>query len=312
MEAILTQYNLGMIQTIQRSTRTLPPILAIRRRKNPQLHEDYSGILVRVSRPMSAQGVWKFDLIENPLEFLSYSTLESSPRDLWFDSTSHTILVKRDSSRPEDNGKLYKTTISYSGLVIKGTYSQLTIPLVSLEKPCSVLSSTFMNLHMNANDKWRLLMKEGNLWDHAYPQPTPTAPPRTPTPPPTPPPVAQPIRIEDTQEYKELEQEAIHRIHENIRLEQYVHELEEQLKARQQAAKKFPQHIVNMLIETAVAQGKECFVLFEPLQKETAAITPCGHILSYRAAVRCSQDARSCPECRCPMEEAQLQQWSVS
>jgi hypothetical protein len=311
MNAILEQYNASILQTTDRSTLNLPNIVAVRRRKHPENHDDYTGVLLRVSRPMLAHGVWKFELIENPLEFLSYSVLEANTRDLWFEHTPHTILVKRSSSRPEDNGRLYKTTIAYSGFTIKGLYNQLSIPLVTFEKPATILSSTFMNLHMNSNDKYRILLKEGNLWEHAYPSnPRPSAPSHTP--PASPVTVAQPIRIEDTPEYKELEQEAIHRIHENIRLEQYVHELQEQLNQRSQLARKYPQHVVNCLIETAVAQGKECPILFEPLQKETAALTPCGHILLYPAAVRCSQDAHSCPECRSPMEEAQLQRWSVS
>ena len=60
-----------------------------------------------------------------------------------------------------------------------------------------------------------------------------------------------------------------------------------------------PPHVAAILIEHAVATGSTCPITMEPLQADTATITPCGHIFTT-TALR-SWKRHTCPECRAPL-----------
>ncbi len=73
-----------------------------------------------------------------------------------------------------------------------------------------------------------------------------------------------------------------------------------------------PQHVVNGFLEGLLARGDSCPIGMEPLEKDTACLTPCGHTMSFDAAEHWIRDAHSCPVCRAPLELRHLQKWSAS
>lgn len=72
-----------------------------------------------------------------------------------------------------------------------------------------------------------------------------------------------------------------------------------------------PQRVVNGFLEGLIAKGEVCPIAMEPLEKETACLTPCGHTMSFDAAEHWIRDAHSCPVCRAPLELRYLQKWSA-
>ena len=60
----------------------------------------------------------------------------------------------------------------------------------------------------------------------------------------------------------------------------------------------FPPHLVDSVLTAAETEGKTCPITMEPIRKETAAITSCGHIFQKMAIHEWLQRNDSCPECR--------------
>jgi flagellar biosynthesis GTPase FlhF len=73
-----------------------------------------------------------------------------------------------------------------------------------------------------------------------------------------------------------------------------------------------PQHIVNGYLEALFEKKEECPISCEPLTKEAAVLTACGHALSRLAAERWMSNAHSCPVCRLPCEVKGLQMWKAA
>ncbi len=79
--------------------------------------------------------------------------------------------------------------------------------------------------------------------------------------------------------------------------------------APSRAEQSMPQHIVNMVIETALQKETTCPIEFEPLTKASARLTPCGHLVSHRAVECWLSNARSCPVCRSALQTNGLMEW---
>ena len=106
--------NSHLLETIVRSSITLPPVMAIMRR-----HYDHesggscaSALLFSEHVP-GQEGVWKLHLLHAPLDTIIRGRIIQSSRDDWFENKPHRILVLRSSSRPEVNNKLFDTVIQY-------------------------------------------------------------------------------------------------------------------------------------------------------------------------------------------------------
>lgn len=70
---------------------------------------------------------------------------------------------------------------------------------------------------------------------------------------------------------------------------------------------KIPQCVINGYIESIVANRDCCPVSFEPHEKETTLVAPCGHAFSHLAVKYWIRDVHSCPVCRAEVLESQLQ-----
>ena len=60
----------------------------------------------------------------------------------------------------------------------------------------------------------------------------------------------------------------------------------------------FPAHLVDSVLAAAEAEGKTCPITMEPIRKQTATITSCGHIFQKEALREWMRSHDTCPECR--------------
>jgi hypothetical protein len=305
MASSVTEHNNRIVRSVMRSALTLPTIVAIWRSKDPSLEHNYSAVLCTLSRVQEGHyGVWKFDLLEHPVDILGFGSVTMCPEDYWLCNDSHDILVKRASSRPEDDGKYLHTAIEYNSYILKLQNGD-RIPFVRLSNACRVLSSTYMNLALSCNTSWRLQADPGQTFGLPRTPPLP-APPRPSAPPR---PTAPRLSVTETQPYRELEDETIQMLQENAQLSIENEHLQRKVKELQQPCRLLPQRIVNGFIEGILAGGHECPIEMCPMEKQNTCLTPCGHVMTYSSASRWIEGAHSCPECRSPLEVEQLQCW---
>lgn len=78
-----------------------------------------------------------------------------------------------------------------------------------------------------------------------------------------------------------------------------------------QTPSKFPQHLVNMIVEAAIDKGTNCPISFDPLTKTSARLTPCGHLVSHPAVECWLSSAHSCPVCRQDLQMEALMKWTA-
>ena len=68
-----------------------------------------------------------------------------------------------------------------------------------------------------------------------------------------------------------------------------------------------PNHILKVYMDSLIEKNECCPVTLMPLTKETICLTKCGHAFSRLSAKHWIQDAHSCPVCREPVSEHDLQ-----
>jgi hypothetical protein len=178
-----TSMNEYLISTTVRSTIALPPIMAIwRHHTDIQTGGPCIAALLRSESVPDYQGTWKLTLIHNPLQYIQRGNVILSTHDEWFDSKPHTLLIQRQSSRPEANGRLYKTLIMYYKYKIR--CRDMSIPVVRLHDDTIVLATRFANLDRLAGAPYRFILKLGSVSASQNVEPIPRPPPVLPTRPP--------------------------------------------------------------------------------------------------------------------------------
>jgi len=61
-----------------------------------------------------------------------------------------------------------------------------------------------------------------------------------------------------------------------------------------------PRHIADLVLAKAEADGQTCPITMEPIRRNTASITSCGHIFQTAAIREWLQTRYTCPDCRQP------------
>ena len=61
-----------------------------------------------------------------------------------------------------------------------------------------------------------------------------------------------------------------------------------------------PRHIADLVLAKAEAEGQTCPITTEPITRQTASITSCGHIFETAAIRDWLQTRPTCPDCRQP------------
>ena len=237
----------------------------------------YNAVLLSATRVRipDTPYIWKLDIHTQPAEMLNGGILltNSERQDEWCFGQSHRILVKRTSRTPQKDGKYIATEISYARSYLFTEQYQLRIPVFHLTNPTICLSSTFNRLDQPEYSDSRIKLEP-----------------------------YMPI-IAPSELYR--------RQHQALPpMPSIFPAPAPQLQTQQpQQTTTMPQHIVNSYIEMSISREETCPISMAPLSRETACLTPCGHLSARHEAERWIQGAHSCPVCRSPCSVAGLQSW---
>lgn len=237
-----------------------------------------SDLAVLVKSTRLPYNVWKFDLVPNPsTELLGYHCIPADSHPEF--SGLHIILVQRVSTNPEYDKKLYKTEVEFQGVVVSGLHH--TIPVLKFSNPHTILASRFSRLDTAVGAHWCFPFV-----------------------------LNQPISQVTVQRRRREALEAAENAAAELLLG-FAGVQRAAPAAKQSSRPLLPQHIVNIFVEAAVAKQETCPITQEALTKETMVVTPCGHGLDNSSATHWISTKHSCPVCREPCSEAQLQKWSA-
>lgn len=253
----------------------LPPFFIL---EQPDTH--YAVLISTEALPMN---VWKFHPVRNPSSILLNYIPKRSSEELF--EGQRVILVQRKSSNQSYNNKLYKTLIWSDIIVVQNEQTQETIPVLRMTHPHTVLSSRFSYLGQTIGDHWK--------FPFVLNQPILI-------------PNVQQIQTEALEQAEHAAIEMLHRLRqETPRVTRSSNE------TMPTSLPSLPQHIINIVIERAIEKGEKCPITLEILSKQSMVVTPCGHGLDNSSAKCWIVKEKSCPVCRQPCSEAQLQGWSA-
>lgn len=270
------------------STIDLPGMFLVYRHSlnNPSVpvQHKYNAALLTTKRVRSFDHpyIWECTLTNNPVELLNtglpIKERDYLRNDTWCMGRSHPIVIKRTSQNPEKNGKYIPTEISYTGtyVLIDQLVRQIRIPVFHLTQATICLSSTFNRLDQTEYAHWRVSIEPFM-------------------------PIISPSELARIQQPHRPIQLPISITHRPIVLPQPA--------TTTVAPPSMPQHIVNSYIEISIAREETCPISMAPLTRETASLTPCGHLCARHEAEHWIQGAHSCPVCRSPCSVAQLLVW---
>ena len=216
--------------------------------------------------------IWEFTIMDSPSEFLNTGILlrNQTIQDNWCFGRTHRIIVKRSSRNPYKDGKYIPTELSYGGSYV--LLDNHRIPVFSLTEPTLCLSSTFNRLDQPDYTQWCLKLEPYM-------------------------PIISPSELHRVQRRQTQTQQPI--ITPPIILPTQP----------TQTQSRMPQHIVNSYIDSSISREETCPISMTPLSRETACLTPCGHLSARHEAERWIQGAHSCPVCRSPCSVDGLQSW---
>ena len=247
------------------------------------LQKPDTNFAVLVKTTLLPHNCWKFELVRDPCHILhnyvlvdieSYTMLQQS----------QTILVQRESRKPDYHKKLYRTQIVFAkqGLIHSDLPNAECIPVLKMTNPHAVLSSHFTRLtQIPAGSHWRFPFE-----------------------------MYQPIP--DASIYQIRHEALEHAEHEAANLLMRLSGRRPPTPPPERSSKPaLPQHMVNVFVEAAVGKGELCPITQDPLTKDSMVVTPCGHGLDNSSAKYWISTKHSCPVCRHPCAADQLQKWSA-
>ena len=304
--ATIQAYNNTVLTTITNPSSVYLPYRFVLYRHSqtdttvPAEHK-HNAVLITTKR-IHIQGhlyIWEMNLCESPIELLNEGVLlPRSEHDHWLNGTSHKIVVKRASQNPVKNGKYYTTDISYARCYILMGNDGDKIPVMNMTHRTLCLSSKFNRLDQPEYERWRVkvqpyipilspnllhrhqlvLERNRTLFHEVDPEPAEPSPPIILITP-------QRTTTHATPWPRSIPSAPI------------------------VPSISMPQHIVNTYIDTLISRGDTCPISMNPLTREGACLTPCGHVVSRREATRWIRDAHSCPVCRTGCTVEGLQSW---
>jgi hypothetical protein len=273
---------------------------------------------------MRHKKVWKFKIVENPLEFqnglLQSSILVHQLNDTWFGGQKQKILTVKSSDNILENYLFQETDILYNQAVIQTSHRYITeIPVFKIKNKNRILCRDFHNLD-SPSSNYKFTMMFGMEFTGGRQRSTGQriTPPND---------EIQQLRRHQALQFAERAASAfLQSLQEpvaNINTE--FQEILERNRARvrerspssssrigqqtSQPSTQIPQHIVNSYIEGLIQKGECCPITLTTLQKDNTCITPCGHAMLLHSVEHWIRDAHSCPVCRLPVSENQLQVW---
>jgi hypothetical protein len=272
----VSEHNNRTLATVRRSDIELPPVIAVWRHSRGT---DPTAALFRCEPDGWHQGAWRITFVSDPLEHIGDGTVVRSNEDEWLGGRLHTILIKRVSGDPAENGKYNATEIKYMGCKITSNIGGQTIPVVNFNKKSEVLPSEFTQLHLPEYAHLQFRMRLGRL--------------------------INPFT------YRILQQDPV-----LMAASEYVRGEFNPPAARPvaiqavQVQQRIPQRVVNVYIDSLIAAKETCPIELTELTRENACMAPCGHAMTHDAAAAWLRTSHSCPVCRGPLSCDDLVRWS--
>lgn len=263
-----------LAETILDESVSLPPMFIVH--KTPTI-----GVLVHAIRAASNPNVWHLTMNMDTSFYLQGCIPRTWVHDPYFNGLEPTIIAERASSRTHEHLKYYRTKIKFMNRGVE-SLSRTRIPMMSLETPHVVLPSMFYKLFDAENVGFR--------FECIVDQPIVCG--------------ISPNRVHEA--YAEAERAAEELIARSI-----AASAPQPPVAAKPRTRVLPQHLVNCYIEAAIARKEQCPVTMVDLAKESTVVTPCGHALDKSVVGYWLSSAHSCPVCRRPCTEEDLQVWEV-
>lgn len=318
----ITEYNRQQLTIHQGdlSNVELPQFFAIYRHDVPDQRvrseaSHWLAALVTAERCPNTRTQWRFHIMRDPIDTIDVASVYIERNDRWLGDQSHGILVQKLSRDLAEHGRLVYTRVKFNNVVISVTGADQQIPCLEISEALRILPRQFQELgtssryahygfHLRPTEpiirNWTNMMEGVQLRD----------------------PAAILARID--QRILQRNQQAVDGVAASGGFFQGMIARRQQREGQQlqpqptappapvaQAQPTMPQHVVNTFIDAEIARGTVCPISQEPLTRDTACLTPCGHVYSFDEVAHWIQGGHSCPECRAACSVAQLQRWSA-
>jgi hypothetical protein len=317
-----TSNNIIMANS-QASSIELPKYFAIWRHNQPRENDNWNACLIETEKVMenhTNRKIWKFKIIPHPLEFqngmLESAILVHEPNDRWFGGEKHKILVQRSSENFLENNLIQETEILFNKAIIQLPHIYVSylrtiseIPVFKIKNKNRIMPKSFYNLDTTAS-LCGFKMMFGMEFVNNNQQVVRQAPR-----------VDNELDILRRREAMRFAERSAQEFLQTFRppvatvnpefqriLELHRNQVTREMRSSNNT---IPQHIVNTYIEGLIQKHECCPITMNEFTKDTTCITPCGHAMLLRSAERWIQDAHSCPVCRLPVSETQLQVWKI-
>jgi len=276
------EHNSKIIQTPEISTYILPKYFALWRNN----HADdicsencrHSAVIIETTCISKNPIVYDFTIVSDVQKKFGNGSCIPSRSDMWFNNTTHKILIQRPSSIENENNKIYSTEISYYNHYVAMNPSNIYIPVVLLKKKCLVLDSRFINIEDDINTSLRFILRPA--MSILYPR----------------------IPENLLQQRLNAQRDAELAAHEYL--------ISNCVSKNSVSNKSKPhQRIINGFIENLVHNNEICPVTFDKLVCNKTYITDCGHSISFEAMDTWLKNSQSCPVCRASCSKEELQTW---
>lgn len=294
----IMEYNRRILQEHQTSTIELPPLFAMYRydvpdQRVPSIESHWMATLLTAERCPNTRTQWRFQLVRNPVETIDAASVYQEHNDRWLNGETHSIFVQKLSSDGTQHGRLVHTKVKFDNIVISITGANQQIPCLDVSDAVRILPRRFIDLEADRRGTYRFFLRPREPiiqgWNN----------------------VMGGVELRDAHAL-------LQRIEERFGITAAPHvtpqptapapATQQRIQVRS-VQPTMPQHVVNAFINSEIAAGRVCPISQEPLTRDTACLTPCGHVYSFDEVARWIQGAHSCPDCRAAVEVGQLQRW---
>lgn len=245
----------------------------------------YSAAIVQAI--LVDQNTYRLNILESVKSLVGEATCIPWGDDKWLEDTSKKVRVKRSSGvleRIHDIDMVFVKFVVFTPICV--------IPVFHITDKFLILGERFIDLLQEENHSYRMYMPPNTAI--SYP---PVPSPRTPS--------IRPeiltarrlaIQMADMAAREYLEQTEARTF---LRLQHRTQpEAEAEAEPQPIIPTPIPSHILQGFLESILEKKELCPIKMHELNKTTICTTPCGHAMSYEAAVLWLKEHNACPVCR--------------
>jgi len=264
--------------------------------------QEYSAVLVQAV--LVGQNTYRFHMLNSVQRLVGEATCLPWEDDKWLDDTSQKVMVKRSSGVLERTHEIEMVFLKF--IVFTPV---CFIPVFHLTDKFLILGDRFIDLLQQENRSYRMYMR----------------PNRTITYPPLVEEIERPhvvrpeilrgrllaLQMADIAAREYLEQTQTQEQEQTqartfLQLQHRV-QPEQEPPIRQQT----PSHILQGFLESILQKKELCPIKMNEMNKDTLSTTPCGHAMSYEAAVLWLKEHNACPVCRKTCNVSELYRYTA-